>query len=305
MEDLDKTIDTLTHEKLTTLVQENVVRIKKITFRYTTSNKKNSIEHLNELVGSYEKYMNLIPKTLLNVEKSVRTKYRVLMDEKRCLHILSHMGREMELILTQLVAKYRTEYLKKGQVEMFDKRIEDDRSSIRNINSKVVDLMEELKAAFEEVVISPKELSRMYGIEEAALVDMQLIVPLQKMNNILKKLQENECFRPAVDGVQEALSLCVKVIKRLERGEGIDFVTPEARKSGKLQIAKAFLRFKDLIQNVGCFLDQLTLAGENRNAEIVQMTWERIQDLFKGQMDGEVVVSKVRLLYELFEIQER
>ena len=51
---------------------------------------------------------------------------------------------------------------------------------------------------------------------------------------------------------------------------------------GKLQIAKAYLRFKDLILNVDCFLEQWMLVKENRNAEIIQKSWERIQDIFKG-----------------------
>jgi hypothetical protein len=302
MENLNETIDSLAAEKLTSLLRENGIRLTKISLRYTTSNKKNSIEYLNEIVGSYEKLLSLLPKGMLNVEKSVRTKFRVMMDEQRRLHVLSNMGREMERILSQMVETCRNEYLKKGQVEIFDKRIEANRSAIKKIEAQVADLMEDLKSAFEETVISPGEISRMYGIEEATLVHMQLIIPLQKMNGVLKSMHENENCRHAVEGIQQSLLTCVKVIKKLERGEEIDFVTPEARKSGKLQIAKAYLRFKDLILNVECFLEQWMLVKENRNAEVIQKSWERIQDIFKGQMDEELIVSKVRMLYELLKI---
>lgn len=302
MENLNETIDSLATEKLTSLLRENGIRLTKISLRFTTSNKKNTIEYLNEIVGSYEKLLNVIPRGLLNVEKSVRTKYRVMMNEQRRLHVLSNMGREMERILTLLVEKYRNEYLKKGQVEIFDIRIAANRSAIKKTEAQVADLMEELKSAFEEDVISPGEISRMFGVEEATLVNMQLVIPLQKLNAFLKRMHENENCRPVVEGIQESLLTCVNVIKKMERGEGLDFVTPEARKSGKLQIAKAYLRFKDLILNVECFLEQWMQVRENRNAEIIQKSWERVQDMFNGQTDGEIIVSRVRLLYELFEI---
>ena len=55
MDDLDKTLDIMERDKVTSLLQENSVRTKKNNIKFTKQNKKYSKEHLDAQLTSYER----------------------------------------------------------------------------------------------------------------------------------------------------------------------------------------------------------------------------------------------------------
>ena len=77
MDDLDKTLDIMERDKVTSLLQENSVRTKKNNIKFTKQNKKYSQEHLDAQLTSYERLVRNLIKQLLNLEKKVRLKYLI------------------------------------------------------------------------------------------------------------------------------------------------------------------------------------------------------------------------------------
>lgn len=75
MDNVDDKIDTLMRDKLVSLMQENTVRIKNINIKYTTSNKKHTIERWRAFYDSFDKLFRNMPKDLVRVEKEVRSKF--------------------------------------------------------------------------------------------------------------------------------------------------------------------------------------------------------------------------------------
>ncbi len=59
MDDLDKTLDIMERDKVTSLLQENSVRTKKNNIKFTKQNKKYSQEHLDAQLTSYEYFLFL------------------------------------------------------------------------------------------------------------------------------------------------------------------------------------------------------------------------------------------------------
>ena len=77
MDNLNNQINTMFRERTYHIEAENAARIKKLTIRYTKSNKKHSPEHLEALLGSYEKAIREVPRQFLRIEKTARQKYLV------------------------------------------------------------------------------------------------------------------------------------------------------------------------------------------------------------------------------------
>ena len=127
MEDLDAKIDVLEREKIFYLIAENSVRYKNINIRQTRNNNKNSVEHLDELVASYEKLLRLMPREFYKIEQTIRIKFLEPLDDKRKIKILSSIHQEMELILEQMITKFQGLYKVKGQENEFISRM--DKSS--------------------------------------------------------------------------------------------------------------------------------------------------------------------------------
>ncbi|MBI4389863.1 MAG: hypothetical protein HY580_06755 [Nitrospinae bacterium] len=191
-------------------------------------------------------------------------------------------------------------------MDKFDQRTAANRVWIQSAaESQTLKLMEALRTELGKSKLPPGELSRLYDLEEPSLIDMQLIDPLQDINLYLDELGRDEVFRPVADGIQEAIRICVTALKKLERGEGSSFVTPDARKESRVQLAKASLRIKDLALSVKSLLEQLRQPPETRNLEMAGRIWERVREIFTGQMDGDLVLSKVQPVYDLLKVEAR
>ena len=86
-------------EKIYRIEADNAARIKKFTIRYTKSNQKYSPEHLEALLGSYEKAIREVPRQYLRVEKTARLKYLIPLDEERRCNILDVMTTDVEMLV--------------------------------------------------------------------------------------------------------------------------------------------------------------------------------------------------------------
>ena len=106
MDDLDKTLDIMERDKSVSLLQENSVRTKKNNIKFTKINKKNSQEHLDAQLVSYERLVRNLIKQLLNLEKKIRLKYLIPMDEDRALKLMGVWNTEVECAVEDLSKKY-------------------------------------------------------------------------------------------------------------------------------------------------------------------------------------------------------
>ena len=96
MEDLDTTLDIMERDKSVSLLQENSVRVKKNNIKFTKLNKKNSQEHLDLQLVSYERLVRNLIRQLLTMEKKIRLKYLTPMDEERELKLMRGWNTEVE-----------------------------------------------------------------------------------------------------------------------------------------------------------------------------------------------------------------
>ena len=83
---------------------------------------------MDELYASYDRLLRSIPKDLLRIEQTIRLKFQVGLNEKRKIRVLASLHEEMDLILQQMVTKFRDLYKVKGCVDDFDNRIEQTRA---------------------------------------------------------------------------------------------------------------------------------------------------------------------------------
>ncbi|MEE9258913.1 MAG: hypothetical protein V3U37_05180 [Nitrospinaceae bacterium] len=301
MEDLDSKIDAMGRPKLLSLIQEKAVRKKKINIRFTKNNQKNTIERLDALYGSYEKLLREIIRSLLNIEKEVRRKYVVPLEEARKRYLISHISEEIEVILSQMIDDLRPDYVYLNEGDGFDRRIEQSGLSTREqLEKQMAKLMESLNA---EVVgsekVSPGELSRIYSIDESALVDLKAIKPLQNIHTVFNSKKDDEACRKAFDAVHHGILSCVKLGQASVSGLPVGN-TVEARKKKKMKLIFDTLLLKDLIYNINILVEQIGFPSDQRNVDVIQKTWSRLQGLFQGNREKESIFSNLLPLYEVF-----
>jgi hypothetical protein len=125
MRDLDSQIDTMFNETIYHIEADNTRRIKKFTIRFTKSNQKYSPEHLESLLGSYEKAIREIPRQFLRTEKIARQKYLVPLEEERRHALLKVMTDHVEMLVEKMNREYRDIFKNQKRLEEFDSRIKD------------------------------------------------------------------------------------------------------------------------------------------------------------------------------------
>ena len=123
MDDLDKTLDIMERDKCVSLLQENSVRTKKNNIKFTKLNKKHSQEHLDAQLVSYERLVRNLVKQLLNLEKKIRLKYLIPMDEERALRLMGLWNTEVECAVEDLSKKYRDVHIQRRTVKEFDEKL--------------------------------------------------------------------------------------------------------------------------------------------------------------------------------------
>ncbi len=299
MEEIDKRIDLLIKDKLQEKLQENSVRGGKINVRYTTSNKKNTPERLNDLFKCHEKTIRDSVRGVLEIEKMIRMKYRVPLNEERKITLTAYLEMEMQLIFVKFVKKFGFEFKNLGLEEDLKNGIEENRvKTSQNLLTQIQKLSDYLNREFSEVdVLTPSQISKLYVMEEKVLSEMGLIIPLQHMNLYFEENAGNQTYRKVFDNIQTAFRDTCRISKDREKPGG-DLISVEARKAKKLNVARAYRLIKDLMINVKSLLDQLPLAPERRNLEMADKYWQGIQSLFDDFPEHKNILDSIQPLYE-------
>jgi len=308
MEDLDAKINVLEREKVISLIQENSVRYKKINIRQTGNNNKNSIEHLDELVSSYEKLLRSMSREVFKIEQAIRLKFLEPLDEERKMKVLSSIHQEMELILDQMIQKFQGLYKVKGREEDFNARMEQNHSRCKENADKQMDkLAQDLKTKMAtSTSISPAQLEKKYGIDQESLNQLHLVKILQDINSMFDSLKNNGTDEAVLNAVHEA------IVERVKSGKELEKMLPPqhqvaARKEWRMRVAKESVRLKEMIVSILTLAGHFQNSNEQRNFDVIKKNWGRIEETFDEvpEEQAENVLSKLRPFYHLLESQNK
>jgi len=299
MEDLDKTLDIMERDKCTSLLQENSVRTKKNNIKFTKLNKKNSQEHLDAQLVSYERLVRNLIKQLLILEKKIRIKYLIPLDEERALKLMGWWNTEVECALEDLIKKYRAVHIQRRTVEEFDAKLMAMRANAKvEIEREVPKLLENLaKEIGSSERFDPKELSDIYGLDESVLVDLQVIDPLQKLHESFRKLREEGFEKQLFKGLEDAIRIFVKNIKEVE---GIVWSgrSADQRKEYKMKAAKLNINLKDIILNLLSLVQQALLPKDRRNSDVISKLKNKLESLFQVDSEYDEIISRIKPFFE-------
>ena len=300
MEDLDKTLDIMERDKSVSLLQENSVRVKKNNIKFTKLNKKNSQEHLDLQLVSYERLVRNLIRQLLTMEKKIRLKYLTPMDDERELKLMRVWNTEVECALEDLNIKFRDIHVQRRSVEEFDTKVNAMRTKAKSdIESQVPELREKILAEVgSSERIDPKELSRIYGLDEAALIDLQVIDPLQKLHESYRKLIECGCEKQVFQGLDDAIRIFVRNMKDLE-GIVWSGKSPDQRKELKMKVVKLNMNLKEIILNLLTLAQQALLPVERRNDDMISKLTEKLEKLFQVESNYDEIILKIKPFFEL------
>ena len=306
MEDLSQKIDIMCREKFRRLIAENIVRLGTISIRYTKNNKKLSLEHLETICSSYEKVVRDIPKQLLKIEKTVRLKYLEPISEKRRCDIAREMSTDVELLIHGMVDEYRDVYSKHHKTDEFEQRAQEILvASKKKIEAETVKLAATLdQETSGSDRVPPAELAKVYGLDESTLVDLNAIRPLQNLHQAFDRLSKDERAQAVFRGIQRSIVLCSKFGAEVEVDEK-QSRTVEARRLRKNSMVAGTLVLQELIYNIQIMVEQFQLPEERRNGSIVCKTWDRLNDLLKGQEGEEQVLNCLTPFFQMFALHEK
>ena len=299
MEDLDKTLDIMETDKCTSLLQENSVRTKKNNIKFTKLNKKNSQEHLDAQIVSYERLVRNLIKQLLNLEKKIRLKYLIPLDEERALKLMGWWNTEVECALEDLSKKYRVVHIQRRTVEEFDAKVIAMKAKAKvDIEREVPKLKENLaKEIGSSERFDPKELSEIYGLDESVLVDLQVIDPLQKLHESFRKLRDAGFEKQLFKGLEDAIRIFVKNIKE---AEGIVWSgrSADQRKEYKMKAAKLNINLKEIILNLLSLVQQALLPKDRRNNDVISKLKIKLESLFQVDSEYDEIISRIKPFFE-------
>ena len=294
MEDLDKTLDIMERDKCTSLLAENSVRLKKNNIKFTKTNMKHSQEHLDAQLVSYERLIRTLIRGLVTIEKKVRLKYLVPLESVRANKLRGSWNTEVEIILEDLNKKYRSVHAQRRSVEVFDEKASRMLKGAKiSVDTEVTNLQEKLEVEIGgSDRIQPSELSRMYGVDESVLIDLQVIDPLQNLKILCNKLQASGCDEEALTPVDEIIKMYVTEIKSVEStvwsGRSAD-----QRKEIKMRAAKLNLNLKEIVHGLLDLTSQAMLEKEKRNEEVIQKIRNNLDKVFKSETDSEPFQKKL------------
>ena len=300
MDDLDKTLDIMERDKSVSLLQENSVRTKKNNIKFTKINKKNSQEHLDAQLVSYERLVRNLIKQLLNLEKKIRLKYLIPMDEDRALKLMGVWNTEVECAVEDLSKKYRDIHIQRRTVEEFDTKLLDIKTKAKiEIESQIPVLKEFLLIEIgSSERFDPKELSNIYGLDESVLIDLQVIDPLQKLHESYRKLRESGCEKNVTKGLDDAICIFVKNIKEAESivwsGR-----SPDQRKEYKMKAAKLNMNLKEIILNLLALVQQALLSKERRNSDLILKVKTKLEKLFQIDNEYDQIICRIKPFFEI------
>ena len=300
MEDLDKTLDIMERDKCTTLLAENSVRLKKNNIKFTTTDKKHSQAHLDAQLVSYEKLIRTLIRQLVMIEKKIRLKYLVPLESSRANKLRAGWNTEVEGVLEDFKKKYRVVHKQRGSVEEFDKKISQmlDGAKI-SVDTEVTNLKHKLENEIgTSKQFSPSELSKIFGLDEPVLIDLQVIDPLQNMQILFKKLEDSGCDGEVFVSFNEIIQMYAKEINNVEStvwsGRSAD-----QRKEAKMRVAKLYLNLKEIILSLHDLAWQALLEKEKRNEEIILKIRSNLEKLFESVTDSEPLQNKLEPFWDV------
>jgi len=300
MEDLDKTLDIMERDKCTSLLQENSVRTKKNNIKFTKLNMKHSQEHLDAQLVSYERLVRNLIKQLLTLEKKIRIKYLIPLNEERALKLMGWWNTEVECVLEDLNKKYRSVHIQRRTVEEFDAKVIAMRAKAKvEIEREVPKLKENLaKEIGSSERFDPKELSEIYGLDESVLVDLQVIDPLQKLHESYRKLRDAGFEKQLFKGLEDAIRIFVKNIKEVE---GIVWSgrSADQRKEYKMKAVKLNINLKEIILNLLSLVQQALLPEDRRNSDVISKLKNKLESLFQVDSEDDEIISKIKPFFEI------
>ena len=300
MEDLDKTLDIMERDKCTSLLQENSVRTKKNNIKFTKLNMKHSQEHLDAQLVSYERLVRNLIKQLLTLEKKIRIKYLIPLNEERALKLMGWWNTEVECVLEDLNKKYRSVHIQRRTVEEFDAKVIAMRAKAKvEIEREVPKLKENLtKEIGSSERFDPKELSEIYGLDESVLVDLQVIDPLQKLHESYRKLRNAGFEKQLFKGLEDAIRIFVKNIKEVE---GIVWSgrSADQRKEYKMKAVKLNINLKEIILNLLSLVQQALLPEDRRNSDVISKLKNKLENLFQVDSEYDEIISRIKPFFEI------
>lgn len=298
MDNIDAQIDELQRDKLISLIQENQVRIGKYNIRYTRGNKKNTMEHWDKCLESYERLLKSIPKDLLKVEREVRTKFVADFPSQRETRLLSTLNTEIEVLIQKSENLYADEFRKFGAAEEFSSRIAKVRLKCQELMEAGLEKCRELSSGQSEESgrLPAGEICKRYEITESLLHELNLLTPLQDISIRAKQAEENSTLAEAIAQVQDGIRQMSRTL--IDEGSG-EMQSVKERKERKMQVARETLLFRDVVINILPLIDQCLLPPEQRNREVIDKLWDRIDGFFvNGRKDWEGEQTKFKSVYQ-------
>ena len=303
MRDLDSQIDPMFDEAMYHVEADNTRRIKKLTIRFTKANQKYSPDHLESLLGSYEKAIREIPRQFLLIEKTARQKYLVPLEEERRHALTKVMTDHVEMLVEKMNRKYRDIFKNQKRLEEFDDRIKDTLiTSKQKIDEEVGKFSENLREKLSSSSkIKPEEIARIYELDESTLIDLKAIEPLQAIHEIFEGMKGDNIAKNAFEGMREGIMICSKFGTQFEIDPSQNH-TEAARRFKKRSIAAGTLVLKDLIDAIYILTQQLKLPVEKRNSEIITKTHSRINESLKEHDGVEKVIASLQAFFQMLSI---
>ena len=303
MRDLDSQIDTMFNETIYHIEADNTRRIKKFTIRFTKSNQKYSPDHLESLLGSYEKAIREIPRQFLRTEKTARQKYLEPLEEERRHALTKVMTDHVEMLVEKMNRKYRDIFKNQKRLEEFDDRIKDTLiTSKQKIDEEISKFSENLREKLSSSSkLKPEELARIYELDESTLIDLKAIEPLQAIHEVFEGMKGDNVAKNAFEGMQEGIVICSKFGTQFKIDPSQNH-TEAARRFKKRSIAAGTLVLKDLIDAIYILTQQLKLPVEKRNSEIITKTHSRLNESLKEHDGVEKVIASLQAFFQMLSI---
>ena len=298
MDNLDDKIDTFIRDKLISLIQENVVRIKRTTIKFTKTNKKHTLEHWQLLFDSYGKVFRSMPRELMRVEREVRIKFVSPVTDERIIKLKTMINSEAELLIQKMTDECRPEFVKLGHGDTFDKKVEETRKKLfENLEQQVQKCLDSVNAETGQGhKLDVQDLVKIYDVKESTLHEINIIAPLQSINALLAKVNGDSALTDTLENLQQGFRHLFQDIQEIRIN---DVTTMEARKKIKMDVARDSMTVREIVLNTQSFLEQLALPEDRRNQEIIKKSWNKFFEVLEGQ-EGRwaTVIPNFEPLYE-------
>jgi len=222
------------------------------------------------------------------------------MEEERALKLMGWWNTEVECVLEDLSKKYRNVHIQRRTVEDFDaKLIEMGAKAKSEIETQIPILKDKLS---EEIGSSerfdPKELTKIYGLDESVLIDLQVIDPLQKLHESYRKLNEEGFEQKIFKSLDDAIRIFIKNIKEVESivwsGRSAD-----KRKEFKMKAAKLNMNLKEIILNLLALAQQALLSKDRRNQDHISMMKTKLEKLFQVDSEYDEIIFRIKPFFEI------